>query len=1210
MAASETAKTVVLRGSERSGGSAWSAPRGAALREGAEVGGRYRIERLLGSGGMARVWLAEDLEQRMHVAFKEMQVPALSSQAELDESALLFRREYFAMRKLQHPGTVKVFECGVLATGNRYLTMEVVNGHDLCELAARAPMPSAAVHRILTEMAQILAYVHSRLFVHCDIKAENVRLMESGRVKLMDFGIMHPLGTRASGKLWGTPAYMAPEWHEHGIIDGRTDLYSLGVLGFFLLTGTPPYDTAEVGAAMVAAVGRPALELSALAQVDPGLAKIEARASYLHLPMIVGRQRETEELAARLEAAKGRCSRALLIGAPAGVGKSRLVQELELDARNVDIPFALGACRAEGLAARAPIEQALRALAAVTPTEVLAPLRPVLGKLVPSLAVPEMARFRDAGEEKIAVFDALSRWLRELAEITPFVICLEDLHWADNATVEALNVVIRALHRSAGLVIGTFRSDEVSRVGLLFQTVDEGVADSLELAPLAQADLRALVELALQGFRLSEALATNLFAATRGNAFFATECMRALIEEGALQRHLGTWTAAPELSSRALPASIKEVVLARLSTLSPSLVAFLRRLAPAGRALDIPLIEALAEVAAHELFATLDEGVERQFLQYAEGRYYFTHATVHEAIYESTPEPMRRAFHGRIAEHLLTTRADDPEAARSIGYHFARSLEPTRAIAPLLRAGGRALDNKALLEAFSSLEEAAGLLEASAHVPDRDAQLIAAWGALIEVGYNSSTPDCIRYAQKLFQHWDASIELAKGEAEMRAELAAAHAEPAPGRRRRLGELFGERPLSAVHSALATFLKRAEYRILESIALAITGRTGEFMAGLARTDAEHPEESPYRAAAHVAIGGLTSHTGHFRGAVEEMRRHVASLRTFVSDVDGCPRRLQWSLGMGAYFMNMNLALMGRPLDVAATQDSFALAERLGFTDLRVYHLFSQIVRASLIGDGAAFTAPFTEMNELMRKLGNPRLPERNLTIYTPPYYLERGELELAHAVITKSERLVAILPGDRWLALYAVVYRACLGVAAATQQAEEARGAGTASGDPAVEAIRQRLGDAEVEAALARAAGAVRSADFRMETLLLIYQARWLRLRRRAAEAMAAARAALERATDPLRHNPFDEILARRELAELSEDGDAVAELERALALAEQSGNVLQGGIVSLALASRLAATAPARARAHQHAAITAFTAARAERWLRRAEAAAGPEPAG
>lgn len=1220
-------KTVVVR----LGGDPTAAPqplRGSSLVPGAEIGGRYRIDSLLGAGGMAQVWLADDLEQNMQVAFKELLVPRLGSPAELEESALLFRREYFAMKKLQHPGTVRVFDCGVMETGNRYLTMEVVRGRDLAEVAERSggALPAAEVQRILGRLAQILAFVHSRLFVHCDIKAENVRITDSGEVKLMDFGIMHPIGARATSKVWGTPAYMAPEWREGGLIDGRSDLYSLGVLGFLLLTGLVPFETEGHTRPRRGHIMRPAFELSVLGETDPALTAIilrllahepkdrfqtaselaaalaeasgqaleeeplAARASYLHLPVVVGRERETAQLAERLSAAKRREARALLIGAPAGVGKSRLLQELELAARDEDIPFALGQCRAEGLSARAPIEQVLRALAAATPAAVLDPLRPVLGRLLPSLTGAPCRVFRDASEEKIAVFEALTRWLRELSEIRTFVICLEDLHWADSATLETMNVMIRALHGRGGLVVATLRSDELSRLGLGFQTVDEGLADVLELAPLSEEGLAMLVELALQGFRGGGPLARSLFEATRGNVFFATECLRALIEEGALTRRFGVWTADPGLAGRALPCSIEEVVVARLAALPEAQAAFFRQLAPAGRVLDVPLIQAISDVSPHEMFAVLDEGVERQLLQYVEGRYCFTHAKVHEAIYQSTPEPQRRRYHGRIAEHLLRTSGDRAEGARAIGYHFARSDEPTRAIEPLLRAAARALDDKALLEAFKLLEQAAELLEGNPGEPDRERRLIAAWGALIEVGYHSSTPDCIRYAQKLFRHWDETADLARGQAELRDELSAIQMRPEAEQADRLGALFRELPIEEVRGPRDAFLKRAEYRILESIALAITGRTAEFKAGLERTAAEHPLESPYRAAPRVALGGLSSHTGRFRGVVAEMREHIASLQAFRAEAAACPRRLAWALGMGEYFMNMNLALMGLPLDAQATQDGFDIAERLGFTDLRIYHVFSQIVRASFIGDGSAFTEPFAEMNELIRKLGHPRLPERNLAIYTPPYYLERGELELARAVVERGGRFSKLLPGDRWLALYVEVYRACLLVSQFAAGA--AAGAGGGSESAAAEVI---------DAALSRAIASSRAADFRMETLTLVYRSRFELARGNRAAARAAAEAARARALEPIRANPFDELLARRALAETSSDKEAVALLTPAAALAARTGNVLQEGLVQLALSERTAAADPDVSRAHLDAAEAAFTAARADRWLRRAQ---------
>lgn len=1205
-------QTVVIRSSGRPADPAARLMRGSSLVPGAEVGGRYRIDRLLGAGGMAQVWLADDLQQRMPVAFKEMLVPTLRTAAEVEESVLLFRREYFAMKKLQHPGTVKVFDCGVMETGNRYLTMEVVKGRDLCDVASR-PLPACEVHRIVGRLAQILGFVHSRLFVHCDIKAENIRVTDTGDIKLMDFGIMHPIGTRATGKIWGTPAYMAPEWRDRGIIDGRSDLYSLGVLAFFLLTGATPFSTEEVTAAVPGVPGA----VPPLGNVDAALSEvirrliehdprqrfasaaelvsalhtaggapivdepIAARASYLHVPVVVGRSRETAELAARLDAARAGNARALLIGAPAGVGKSRLLQELELDARNADLPFALGQCRAEGQAPRAPVEQALRALISATPGAVLDPLRPLLGKLLPGVAAGSTVVFRDPSKEKIAVFEAVSRWLRTLAEIGPFVVCFEDLHWADVATLELMNVIIRAVHGSRGLVVATFRSDELSRLSLAFQTVDEGLSDHLELPPLSEHDLATLVELALQGLPRGTSLARRLYEATRGNVFFATECLRALIEEGALTRRLGTWTAAPGLAQRPMPRSIQEVVIARLSTLSDDQAAFLRRLAPAGRVLDVPLIQAVGEVEPGELFPLLDEGIERQFLQYVEGRYFFTHATVHEAIYDSTPEPMRRRYHKRIAEHLVRTARGDRHAARAIGYHFARSDEPTRAIDPLLRAAALALDDKTLFEAFGLLEEAARLLEAHPEVPDRDARLIAVWGTLIEVAYTSNTPACIDYAGKLFRHWDATVDLARGQAEIQAALTEVIAAPFERHAAMLDALFPEIPIQGISGHREVFLKRSEYRILESTALAITGRTPEFFAGLDRTDDDHPPESPYRSATHVAIGGLTAHTGHFQGVVDELREHIAVLRGYVELVTACPVRLTWALGMGAYFMNMNFAVMGVPLDDGATADGFAIAERLGFTELRIYHLFSQIVRASFIGDAAAFAPPFAEMNDLMRKLGNPRLPERNLAVYTPPYYLERGELDHARAVIQRGDRLVKLIPGDRWLALYVAVYRACLLVAEAAT-------------DPAARAAT----DAAIEAALASA----RASDFRMETLVLIYQSRFERGRGRTGAARAAADAALVRATDRLRKNPFDEILARRALADLAEsDDDAAGELARAAALAARSRNVLQDGIVQLALADRLWARDPAQALVHLGAAESRFTAARADRWLRRAQ---------
>ena len=1052
--------------------------------------------------------------------------------------------------------------------------------------ASRCSTPRT-LYRVLIQMAQVLAFIHSRLYVHCDIKASNVRITSSGAVKLMDFGVMHQLGTPGSGRLKGTLEYLAPEWQRGASIDGRADLYSLGVMAFFLATRQLPFKRDTAAALLAAHLYQPPPRPSSLCPVDPQLEEIillllakdprdrfqdasellaalchasgeplpeeplAARASYLHVPEVVGREAELELLLRALQATGRGQSRAVLLGAPAGVGKSRLLREFELRAQLAEVSVGVGQCRAEGLAPLAPIGQALRMLVPRTPAELLERLGPLLGKLVPALATGPAPAFRDPGAEKMAVFGALAEWLQTLGRQSTFLLCFEDLHWADTASLEVLNVIIRSLHQTRGMVMATFRSNELNRLSLAFETVDEGLTSRLELSPLTAEHLDMLVRLVLPGLEVPAGFVARLHAITGGNAFFATECLRMLVERGALMRVGGRWSVVGNLDGRALPESIREAVLARLANLPEERVALLRRLAPAGRSLELPLVRALSELSEAELFQALDELVERQFLQLVEGRCVFTHDTVHESLQESTPEVERRAHHGRIAEILQQLGGNRPGVARAVGYHFSRSNEPQRAVVPLLRAGQASIEAKALLDATLVLKEAAALLEAGPRTPERVEQLIRTWVTLIEIGYMSDPPTSLLYAEKLFAHWAATVDLGAGRREALERLAAACAAPEAERSEALRRVIREIPLESRMEPAEVFWKQAELQILRSIALAIMGRTAEFHALLERVQAEHPVESPYRAGALIARGGLSAHTGRFAGVVEAQRAEVDRLRAFRDAVAQPPRRLAWALGMGCYFLNMNLALRGEPLDAVATQDGFDVADTYGFTDIRIYHLQSQIVRASFIGDASTFVPPFSEKQELIRRLGHPRLPERNLAIYTPPYYLERGEHELVAAVVARGEQLAKVLPGDRWLKLYVLVYSACRDVL--FEDAAAAR------------------------ESLPMALEAARAGDFRMETLVRVYQSRFERAQGRPEAAREAAEAALRRAVEPVLANPFDEILSRRALASLLPGEEGEAHLARALALAGDTGNVLQVGLVNRDLAERWLEHAPERA---------------------------------
>ncbi|MBZ4422140.1 serine/threonine-protein kinase [Myxococcus sp. RHSTA-1-4] len=1143
------------------------------------VTGRYQVEGLLGEGGMGRIWLASDLHEHRRVALKEMQVPAGLTAAKTEELVLMFRHEFFAMKKLQHPGTLKVFDWGMTEAGNRFITMEVVDGTDLSTLAREKPLDTRTLYRVLIQMAQVLAFLHSRLYVHCDIKASNVRITRSGAVKLMDFGVMHQLGTPSPGRLKGTLEYLAPEWQRGASIDGRADLYSLGVMAYYLVTGRLPFKRNTPAALLADHLTRPPPRPSTICPVEPQLEELillllakdprerfqdagellealchasgeplpeetlSARASYLHVPEVVGRSTELEALMNGLAEADWAQSRAMLIGAPAGVGKTRLLQEFELQAKLAEVPFGRGQCRAEGQAPLTPITQALRCLIPHTPVEMMQRLSPKLGRLLPGLgaeagAVPPQT----VGEEKLAFFGALAEWVQALGRQMTLVLCFEDLQWADSATLEVLNVLIRTLHGTRGMVVGTFRSGELSRLSLAFQTVDEKLTTRMDLEPLTVEHVRTLVELALPGLAVPEGFVTRLHATTGGNAFFATECLRALVEENALTRVGGRWSAAEGLDTRPLPASIEDAVLARLATAPPEQVALLRRLAPAGRSLELPLVRALADLPEVELFAVLDGIVERQFLQEAEGRYVFTHDTVHQAVYDSTPEPERRVAHGRVALALQTLHSQRPDLSRTVGWHYLRSSEPELAIGPLLDAGRAAIEAQALLEATLLLKEAAALLEAAPDFPGRDRLLLRIWVTIVEVGYSSDPPTSLAFAEKLFAHWAAGVDLVAGQRQALAELEAACSAPEAERPARLRELFREREADAYASEADVFWKQAELRILQGMALAILGRTEDLAALVERVRTEQPEVSPYRAATLLSPAMVCAYTGRFAGVLETQFEQLARLRGMREALGRLPRRLAWALGMGGYMMNMTLALRGEPLDAQATRDGYAAAEAHGFSDVRAFHLFSVVTRAAFTGDGSAFVPAFTEKTDLVRRLGSPRLMERNLAIFTPPYYLERGEHEHVAAVVARAEALARVLPGDRWLQSHLLVYQACRDVlfedAAAARQS------------------------------LPRALAAAREGGLRMETLLRVYESRFEREQGNMLSAGDAAEAALARATDPMLANPWDEILARRAMAALLPGEEGTMHLRRALALAELTGNTLQMGLVHLALAER------------------------------------------
>jgi predicted Ser/Thr protein kinase len=226
---------------------------GTSMSVGAVVDGKYRVDAVIGQGGMGAVFRAWDLRLERAVAIKVVRADLLSD----PDSRVRFRRESQIVARLQHPSIVTVFDYGTLADGAAFLVMEFVPGEDLRRVLERErKLTPARMAELMIGICGGVDAAHKSGVFHRDLKPENILLPESGTgPKVVDFGVAKltkPAGTgdgstvSAIGTIVGTPAYMAPEQLRGEAVDSRADVFSLGVMVYEMLTAKLPYPGASL----------------------------------------------------------------------------------------------------------------------------------------------------------------------------------------------------------------------------------------------------------------------------------------------------------------------------------------------------------------------------------------------------------------------------------------------------------------------------------------------------------------------------------------------------------------------------------------------------------------------------------------------------------------------------------------------------------------------------------------------------------------------------------------------------------------------------------------------------------------------------------------------------------------------------------------------------------------------------------------------------
>ncbi|MGH9744199.1 MAG: protein kinase domain-containing protein, partial [Candidatus Acidiferrum sp.] len=232
------------------GGQGWSVPAAewivspgsvVQLSPGTSIGSRYEIVRLLGQGGMGAVYQAHDRELERQVAVKVIRADMASN----PEILRRFKQELILARQITHKNVIRIFDLGQ-ADGIKFITMEYIEGENLQSVLRRKKkLDPAEAAGIIAQVCRALEVAHAEGVIHRDLKPQNIMLDKTGRAYVMDFGIARSMlgaGLTQTGALIGTPDYMSPEQAKGLALDARSDLFSVGIIFYEMLSGVVPFD--------------------------------------------------------------------------------------------------------------------------------------------------------------------------------------------------------------------------------------------------------------------------------------------------------------------------------------------------------------------------------------------------------------------------------------------------------------------------------------------------------------------------------------------------------------------------------------------------------------------------------------------------------------------------------------------------------------------------------------------------------------------------------------------------------------------------------------------------------------------------------------------------------------------------------------------------------------------------------------------------------
>jgi tetratricopeptide (TPR) repeat protein len=716
------------------------------------VDGRFRLLEQLGEGAAGKVFRVEDLgRDNMFVALKVLH-------AKDPRWENFFRREFDVLSKLHHPNLVSVYDFGPAPDENSYyFTQELVVGRPILDTVAGKKVDQVA--GLFIEICRALEFIHGHGVLHRDLKPANILVQQHAepgeRVRVLDFGLWRELDpTPQKGARWaGTPPYLASEvlrGYGHSI---SADLYAVGVTLFQAVTrklphgrGTPqellaarkkpaPDLTGVVAQPLVDLITRlldetPEKRPATAAEVAASLSVLVPDHDFsmpitLGRAKLVGRDQERESIANLLSAVRddrGDAARLIVVDGDDGVGKSRLSGEIKAMVQLEGGRSAIGRCMEDVRWSYRPVAELVRALAPMASRiglserdqEVVETLCPELADVPADLTNPlpktERDRFHQAAAD---LFLALGK-------SAPCVLVVEDVPYADAATVALLAALVRRAHEAKVLVVVT--AGPPDQYGPVPRELLDAAADRvvrLTLNPLPRDDTQRLIAalLGVQPDDVPDSLVDTIMAHANGNPLLVEELVALFIDRGEIKRGERGWMLDDFESGVVAPPDLLQVLGERLRRLGEAERRTLSALAVFNRPAGPKLLSAIAGISRAEVRQALSSTEALGLIRVVgeeEGRprVVFRHPQIRDALIEDLSRGgVLNMWHHTAAEVLEERAAERGDSiAETLAFHYEQAGFPEPAMRWLMRAAEHAISSFAFDDAITLARRASRLL--------------------------------------------------------------------------------------------------------------------------------------------------------------------------------------------------------------------------------------------------------------------------------------------------------------------------------------------------------------------------------------------------------------------------------------------------------------------------------------------------------------------